>query len=89
MIEKEEYDLSESEKIKLRKQIEEVLSKTYLYYGRKDAPEKVHTLIAYYKALYKENPREMSNNNETWEQYLVYLDNMIFTKLKEKLDQNI
>ena len=36
-----------------RKQIEEVLPKTYLYYGRKDVPEKVHTLIEYYKVLYK------------------------------------
>jgi len=78
-------DLSEEEKSELRKQIEEALSKSIMYYGRKDVPESVHILLSYYKELFKTYPREKNEEGETWEDYKRFLENEVNNKFKEKI----
>lgn len=85
MLKNKKYDLSEKEKIELRKQIEEALSKSIMYYGRKDVPESVHVLLSYYKELFKTYPREKNEDRETWEDYKRFLEDEVNKKFKEKI----
>ena len=82
MLEDNKLELSEEEKIELRKQIKESLSKSVMYYDREDVPNSVHVLLSYYKGLFKTYPRE-KDEEETWEDYKRFLETKVNNKIKE------